>query len=63
VVLKNAEGLVNKLNQKNIPASILEIKNRGMHIVTYNGFNSIEEANLKLKEVKKDFPTAWIKSR
>ena len=63
VILKNAEGLVNKLNQKNIPASILEIKNRGMHIVTYNGFNSIEEANLKLKEVKKDFPTAWIKSR
>jgi hypothetical protein len=34
-----------------------------MHIVTYSGFNSIEEANLKLKEVKKDFPTAWIKSR
>ena len=63
VVLKNAEGLVNKLNQKNIPASILEIKNRGMHIVTYNGFNSIEEANLKLKEVKKDFPTAWVKAR
>ncbi len=62
-VFKNAEGLVNKLNQKSIPASILNIKNKGMHIVTYGGFNSEEEANQKLNEVKQDFPSAWIKSR
>lgn len=58
----NAQKMVQKLKKDNISASITGVNNKGMHVVSCAGFNSKDEAQTYLSEIKSNFPTAWIKS-
>lgn len=58
----NAEKMVKKLKQQHVNAGIAGTNARGMHVVSCAGFNSKDEAQNYLSEIKSSFPTAWIKS-
>lgn len=61
-VHENAQGMVKKLQRKNIKAAINGTNKKGMHVVSCAGFSNKDEAQSYLHEIKNDFPTAWIKS-
>ncbi len=58
----NAQKMVHKLKKENINASITGVNNKGMHVVSCAGFNTKDEAQNYLSEIKSSFPTAWIKT-
>lgn len=58
----NAEKMVKKLQRQNVNAGIAGTNSKGMHVVSCAGFNSKDEAQSYLAEIKSSFPTAWIKS-
>ncbi|MFO0356565.1 MAG: SPOR domain-containing protein [Sphingobacteriaceae bacterium] len=58
----NAEKMVRKLKRDQINAQIAGTNAKGMHVVSCAGFNSKEDAQNYLSEIKSNFPTAWIKS-
>ena len=57
-VKENASNLCDKLNKWNYNSTILNEKN--IMRVTYNSFNSREDALLALNEIRKDNPSAWL---
>ena len=57
-VKENASNLCDKLNKWNYNSTILNEKN--IMRVTYNSFNSREDALLALNKIRRDNPSAWL---
>ena len=58
---KNAVRLVEKLKDEGYPTAIILDKNKSRyHRVSIAGFESVEIAEKKLKDIRKEFSSAWI---
>ena len=57
-VKENASNLCDKLRKWNYNSTVLNEKN--IMRVTYNSYNSREDALLALNEIRKDNPSAWL---
>ena len=55
---KNANNLKNRLNSWNYNSTI--IKNEKMMRVSYDSFDSKEQALISLSKIRKENPQAWI---
>jgi|GEM_PF-701623 len=60
-VLENAKRMVNKLSSQRIDAAVSGKNNKGMYVVSNGTYSTKEEAINNLKQIKEDFPHAWIK--
>ncbi len=60
-VRNNASRMVTKLADRNIPAEISGKNEKGMYVVSDGRFISREAAVDHLKQLKSDFPNAWIR--
>lgn len=57
---ENAEGLVEKWNEKGYPSTIVD-KKGGLYRVSIQSFGSKEEANLKISEIKRTYSQSiWV---
>jgi nucleoid DNA-binding protein len=57
----NAERLINKLNTDNINAGISGVNAKGLFIVSTGGFDTKNSAEILLNNVRRSFPSAWVK--
>jgi cell division septation protein DedD len=58
---KNALKLIGELREQGYPAAIIDTTPGGLYIVSMKGFNSYDEAQQQLDEVKKSgFASSWI---
>lgn len=58
---KNALKLIGELREQGYPAAIIDTTPGGLYIVSMKGFNSFDEAQQQLDEVKKSgFASSWI---
>lgn len=59
--LRNANKLVNELNNKGFNSSVIGQNKYGDHRVCYEGFASLNDAQKKLAYIRKNFnPSAWL---
>jgi len=57
---QNAKKKVKSLQEKRYKASIVGKNKRGLYLVSYSGFESMEEAKKQLSLIRKTHPQAWI---
>ena len=62
-ILANAESFVNKLKADGFKPEIIGKNEKGLYLVSYQGFESKKSASIQLKEIKSGYDSsAWIYS-
>lgn len=61
-VFQNAKRMAASVSEQNIPAEVADKNDKGLFTVSTGNFSSKDEALLKLQEIQKKYPKAWIKN-
>lgn len=59
-VEENAIRLINTLHERNINASLAGLNKNGLHIVSAGASDNADEARNLLKQVRQNYPSAWL---